>query len=98
MGFKSSSFVTTLIPRPPPPNAALIIKGKPIFRPHFKASAGLDTALGVAGKVGTPALSAALLAATLSPILSSRGPIKVIPASSQALAKSAFSDKNPYPG
>ena len=98
MGFKSSSFVTTRIPRPPPPNAALIIKGKPIFRPHFKASAGLDTALGVAGKVGTPALSAAFLAATLSPIFSSnsgRGPIKVIPACSQALAKSPFSDKNP---
>ena len=81
--------------------AALIISGNPIFRPHFKASEVFETAFGVAGKVGTFALSAAFLAATLSPILSrssGRGPIKVIPASAHALAKSAFSDKKPYPG
>ena len=98
IGFNSSSLLTTRIPRPPPPNAALIIKGKPILRPHLRASAGLDTAVGVAGNVGTPASSAAFFAATLSPILSSnsgRGPIKVIPASSQARAKWAFSDKKP---
>ena len=86
---------------PPPPNAALIINGNPIFRPHLSASAGLETALGVAGRVGTSAASAAFLAATLSPILSSNsglGPIKVIPAFSQARANSAFSDKKPYPG
>ncbi len=75
-----------------------MINGKPILRPHFRASAVLDTGLGVAGSVGTPASSAAFLAATLSPIRSKSsgdGPTKIMPASSHALAKWAFSDKKP---
>jgi len=50
---------------------------------------------------GTPAAMAIARASTLSPILwtmSGSGPIKIIPLSTQAWAKSARSDKNPYPG
>ena len=44
---------------------------------------------------------AALRPATLSPSLrciSAVGPMKTMPARSQASAKSAFSERNPYPG
>ena len=49
----------------------------------------------------TPDLIASSLALVLSPKVtrfSTDGPTNVIPLSAQAWAKSAFSDKNPYPG
>ena len=48
--------------------------------------------------VGTPQARAVALAASLSPIwarILELGPMKVMPASSQALANSAFSERNP---
>ena len=59
------------------------------------------TGSSVPGSVGTFSFCASARAAVLSPIVSSNsesGPTKVIPASTQARAKAAFSDKNPYPG
>ena len=53
------------------------------------------------GVTGSPASMAALRAVILSPkrrICSAVGPIKVMPCFSTISAKSAFSDKNPYPG
>src|SRR5205823_2080923 len=53
------------------------------------------------GTVGTPALVMACLALTLSPIslmFSGRGPMKTKPERSTFSAKSAFSERNPYPG
>ena len=55
----------------------------------------------IPGSTGTPALAIMALAATLSPIaamVSGAGPTKISPASAQARANAAFSDKNPYPG
>ncbi len=55
----------------------------------------------VPGRTGTLAAIACARAAVLSPIeprRSADGPMKVIPSRSQARAKSAFSDRNPYPG
>src|SRR6185312_1519339 len=57
---------TTRIPRPPPPNAALMIRGKPIFSAARRASSGSLTGSGVPGTIGTPARSASFLAAVLS--------------------------------
>src|SRR6266481_318039 len=53
------------------------------------------------GTVGTPALVMACLALTLSPIslmFSGRGPMKTKPERSTFSAKSAFSERKPYPG
>ena len=86
------------MPRPPPPNAALIISGNPISLATFKASVRSSTGFSVPGSVGTDASSASARAATLSPInfsSSGRGPTNVMPASTQACANSAFSDRNP---
>jgi hypothetical protein len=50
------------------------------------------------GRTGTPAAAMMALAATLSPIaviVSGRGPTKTSPASAQARANAAFSDRNP---
>ena len=50
------------------------------------------------GATGKPRLSTKLRARTLSPIksmVSGRGPMKAMPASSQALANPAFSDRKP---
>ena len=90
--------LTTRIPRPPPPNAALIINGKPIVLAIFKACDGSAIGSSVPGKVGTLAFSAILRASILSPIRDNKselGPTKLSPFASQALAKPAFSDKNP---
>ena len=51
--------------------------------------------------MGTPACVARSLAVCFSPkdsILSGLGPTQTMPAPATALAKSAFSDKKPYPG
>ena len=74
---------------PPPPKAALTINGEPIV----SAASGPPP-----GRQGTPAACAAALARPLSPmraIASGEGPTKISPASAQALAKPAFSDKKP---
>ncbi len=97
-GFTSSSHSQRRIPRPPPPAAAFKMIGKP--KDFARASASSASFKGSVdpGMVGTPASKAISLAFNLSPILprtSLDGPIKVIPASSQARAKSAFSDKKP---
>ena len=50
------------------------------------------------GRVGTPASAMVVLAAILSPIasmVSGAGPTKISPASAQARANAAFSDRNP---
>ena len=53
------------------------------------------------GTQGTPAFFMALIADTLSPIrriVSAFGPMKIKPDFSTCSAKSAFSDRKPYPG
>ena len=60
-----------------------------------------DNAPSEPGTHGTPAFFIAAFALTLSPIsliVSAFGPIKVKPLFSTRSAKSAFSDKKPYPG
>jgi hypothetical protein len=55
----------------------------------------------VDGSVGTPARRISSLARILSPIrriARAGGPMKTIPACSQASAKSGFSARNPVPG
>ncbi|KAH3672384.1 hypothetical protein WICMUC_004220 [Wickerhamomyces mucosus] len=94
----SSPSLTTLIPRPPPPKAALIMTGNPYFSTKACASSTLSIGPGVPGTVGTPAASAKFLALTLSPtesIILFEGPIQVIPAASTFPANSEFSDKKP---
>ena len=91
--FKSFSLLTILMPFPPPPAAALIRRGYPIFF----ASLGFD----VIGRVGTSALIARSFAFNLSPITEitfAEGPIQIIFSFLTFLAKEAFSDRNPYPG
>ena len=75
-----------------------MIKGKPISLAMRKASARSETGFSVPGRVGTPTFCANVRAVVLSPIIRSsfgRGPTKVMPASSQAWAKSAFSERKP---
>jgi hypothetical protein len=96
----SSSFQQILSPRPPPPAEAFNITGKPISRAVFKAVA---TSLRASdpGITGIPRAFILFLAPILRPmsfIARGDGPIKVMPASAQVLAKSAFSDRKPYPG
>ena len=87
------------MPRPPPPNAALMMSGKPISFATFNASARSSIGFSVPGNVGTSdLLRPARARPTLSPINrsnSGRGPTKVMPASAHACAKSAFSERNP---
>ncbi len=93
----SSGLRTTCMPLPPPPNAALTMRGNPMR----SASAGARsrvTGSGVPGTMGTPTRSAARRAADLSPIISiasAGGPMNVKPESATALAKCARSDRNP---
>ena len=52
----------------------------------------------IPGSTGTPASAIMALAVTLSPIaamVSGAGPTKISPASAQARANAAFSDRNP---
>ena len=93
--------MTILIPLPPPPNAALMITGNPISLAIFSPSFISVTGVSVPSKTGTPIFFIATFEAILSPkssICSGFGPMKIMPFSSQALANSALSDKNPYPG
>jgi hypothetical protein len=96
---RSSS--TMRMPRPPPPQLAFNITGKPTSRASSSVRASSSGSGGVAGITGTPALAARLRAATLLPsrrMVSGSGPMKMMPAAAQASANSGLSDKNPYPG
>ncbi len=97
---RSSFFSTRRIPRPPPPATAFAKIGNPMASaPAMSSSMSLDA--GVDASTGTPAAIACSLAVTLLPAISSTlvgGPMKVIPASAAAWARSGFSDRNPYPG
>ncbi len=78
-----------------------MISGYPICCAAWRTSAGEDRASAVPASTGNPASWAIRRAAVLSPNFRSMagvGPTNVIPASAQACAKSAFSDRNPYPG
>src|SRR5690606_19865215 len=89
------------IPLPPPPCAALIISGNPI-RAASRASTSADWSSPVyPGTTGTPAAAIRSLAPALLPIRridAADGPMNTSPAAATASAKSAFSDRNPYPG
>ena len=90
--------MTTFIPRPPPPNAALIATGQPFSSPNARISSADAANSVVPGTIGAPPRSAALRLDTLSPIssiASAGGPMNVTPISVIALAKSAFSLKKP---
>ena len=97
----SSALCTGRIPRPPPPADAFNITGYPIFSAVSSACSNESTAPSDPGTTGRPHSMAVFLALTLSPILviiSGDGPIQIMPCSSTLCAKSARSDKNPYPG
>ncbi len=86
------------MPRPPPPAAALRMTGKPNSLALASASSASFSGSRVPGMTGTPQATAIFLASSLSPILASTllgGPMNFIPASSQALAKAAFSERKP---
>ena len=88
--FRSFLSVTTLIPFPPPPAAAFIRRGYPIFLASLSSE--------VIGRVGTLAFVASSLAFNLSPITEmtlGEGPTQIIFSLLTLLANSAFSDKNP---
>ena len=91
----------TLSPRPPPPCAALIATGKPCSLAKATISSGVSTGSMVPATSGAPTSAAILRADTLSPserIAAGGGPIQIRPAAITRSAKSAFSDKKPYPG
>ncbi len=88
----------TFMPRPPPPNAALIAIGTPYSLAKATISSASLTGSGVPGTSGAFALAAMWRAVTLSPrsrIDCGLGPIQIRPASMTACAKSAFSERNP---
>ena len=94
----SAADCTTFIPRPPPPNAALIATGQPCSSPKARISSADWANSVVPGTIGAPPRRAALRLETLSPISSmaaAGGPMKATPMSVIALAKSAFSLKKP---
>ncbi len=89
---------TTFIPRPPPPNAALIATGQPCSSPNARISSGPVANSVVPGTIGAPPRSAALRLDTLSPIssmASAGGPTNATPMSVIARANAAFSEKKP---
>ena len=93
---RSDSEFTTLIPLPPPPEAAFMIMGYPIF---FASSLGL-VPIGPLdpGTTGSPIFCASFLADILFPMvlmISDEGPVNSNPLFSTCSAKSAFSARNP---
>ena len=97
----SSTVSQRRMPRPPPPAAAFRMTGKPNSMASFWAACRLWRGSVVPGVVGTPHSTAICLAESLSPIRSSTledGPMNLMPASSQARAKSPFSDKKAVAG
>src|SRR5262249_8537538 len=92
---------TRRIPLPPPPAAALSIIGYPTPAAIVAASGADATADVVPGTTRAPAVSAATRTLVLVPIIrieDAAGPTRTRPARSTASAKSAFSDRKPYPG
>ncbi|KJL33838.1 hypothetical protein RL72_00088 [Microbacterium azadirachtae] len=72
--------------------------GYPIPGAAAASSASVSPGLAMPGTVGTPRSVTASLAVILSPIVrmaSAVGPMKTMPACSQASAKAAFSARNP---
>ena len=92
----------TFMPRPPPPNAALIAIGSAVLLGERDDLVGvLDTGSRVPGTSGAPARMAMWRAVTLSPrsrIDCGLGPIQISPASMTACAKSAFSREESVAG
>ena len=93
----SGSLLTRRMPRPPPPATAFTKTGKPI---SVACAASQSTSVEGAQErsVGMPALRADSSARTLLPASSSTcggGPMKVMPLSWQACARSGFSDRKP---
>ena len=87
---------TTRMPLPPPPAEALTRTGNPISVAAPTTSRSSVTSTD--GRTGTPAATIRRLAESLSPIAaitSGGGPTHVSPASITALAKPAFSERNP---
>lgn len=87
---------TSFMPRPPPPPTALMSTGQPIS--VASAIASTTDATGPPGNTGRPAATACERALSLSPMSSicfTVGPMKMIPASAQARARAAFSDRKP---
>ncbi len=94
----SPASVTTLIPRPPPPNAALIVTGQPSDSPKAMTSEGSAMGSFRPGTLATPARVAASRALILLPMVSmalAGGPMNVAPAAVTARANGAFSARNP---
>src|ERR1700722_20408738 len=94
----SASARISFMPRPPPPDAALSINGKPTSRARRNASASEATPPSEPGTTGMPSASAVRLAAILSPIrriCSGRGPMKCTLCSPRISAKRAFSERKP---
>ena len=91
----------TFKPRPPPPCAALIATGRPCSFANATISSGVSTGSVVPATSGAPTFAAIFRAETLSPsnlIALGGGPIQIKPAAITRSAKSAFSERNPYPG
>ena len=94
----SLSFVTSLIPLPPPPYTDLSKTGYPISFAILVASSTSFTISGLPGTVGTLAFSIASLHSILSPqrfIDFADGPMKLILFFSHRFAKSSFSERKP---
>ena len=86
------------MPTPPPPAAALIKSGQPIFFAAARNAPGDETDAPDPGGSGTPARAMMPRARRLSPIAriaAGGGPMKTSPARAQRSAKSAFSERNP---
>ena len=82
---------TIRIPRPPPPEEALTSTGY-----SYTRSGSVQV-----GSIGTPESASSDLASIFEPITAitfAGGPTQVSPASVTAAAKSAFSERKPYPG
>ena len=88
---RNDSFDSTfLMPFPPPPATAFISTGNPILSASKDKNSSSCLAPWYPGVIGTPAFSMRILALSFNAIflmLSELGPIKLIPASSQASAK-----------
>jgi hypothetical protein len=85
------------MPLPPPPAEALIRIGKPMISAARMRSSS-ESPPSVPGMMGTPRALAILRAVALSPMAPMArggGPMKTMPASSQASAKSGRSARNP---
>ena len=95
------SSLTIFIPLPPPPPAALIKTGYPMFLQIDFASFTDFTPPSEPSITGRPYFFAIFLASILSPIfdiISALGPINFIPCFFTISENFAFSDKKPYPG